>query len=287
VSEVGTPISVRTRPRWRLRLELQLLRWLLCGLAATGIVVAARTALLPPRPLRVLARPTPSLDPATAGFASLFARAYLSWDAADPAAHERALAPFLTVAVDPDAGFAAPAAGAQRVLWTEVVQQRDVGPAERVDTVAADTDRLGLIYLTVDVVRRADGALALARYPGIVGAPAMAPSPLSADDGLPSVSDPQLTTVVRRVLTNYLDGDGTDLAADLAPDARVAPSAPHLSLTGLYSLRWDGRGAVLARVRATDAAGASYTLEYEVDAELLGGRWEVVAIGADPEGSLS
>ncbi|HEX4107538.1 MAG TPA: conjugal transfer protein [Solirubrobacteraceae bacterium] len=284
----ATPVRVRTRPRWRLRLELHLLRWVLVAAACAGLLAAARVTVFPPRPIRDVEPPSPSLDPAVAGFATLFARAYLDWTADDPAAQQRALAPFLATEVDPGAGFTPSASGTQQVLWTQVVQQRDVGASERVDTLAVETDRLGLIYLTVDVTRESNGRLALARYPGIVGAPATAPSSMNADAALAPVRDGPLATVVQRALGNYLDGDAGDLAADLAPTARVALPAPRLTLTGVSSLRWGHPGeSVFAQVQASDPSGASYTLEYEVDVESLDGRWVVLAIGVDPDGSLS
>jgi hypothetical protein len=163
-------------------------------------------------------------------------------------------------------------------------------------TVAAATDRAGLLYLAVDVARTGAGRLEIARYPALVGAPASTPSALDGDATLAQATDPALGAVVRRALGNYLAGDAADLAADLAPAARVSEPAQHLSLQGVQDLRWDppphgsgpaAGGSLQALVRASDATGASYTLEYALDVELLARRWLVAAIGTDPDGSIS
>jgi len=83
----------------------------------------------------------------------LFARRYLSWNAAEPQASMRSLEPFLGSAMESGAGLVIPASGAQRVEWAEVVQAREPSRREHVYTVAAQTDDSGLIYLTVSVER--------------------------------------------------------------------------------------------------------------------------------------
>ena len=65
-------------------------------------------------------------DLAAEGFASLFARGYLTWNAAEPQAHESALAAFVGPGIEPGAGLQPPSSGEQRVEWAEVVQEREL-----------------------------------------------------------------------------------------------------------------------------------------------------------------
>ena len=93
-----------------------------------------------------------------------------------------------------------------------------------------------------------------------------------------------LEVVVRRALTNYLAGGGTDLAADLTPGASVSPPSVPLQLTAVIRVAWVPRGgSVVATVRATDTRGARYTLDYEIDVAKAQGRWEVSAIQTEPD----
>jgi hypothetical protein len=279
-------VSVAARPLWRIRLARELPRWLLQALALTGLLASARFAIAPPRAivpstaLRAPAQP----DLAAEGYASLFARRYLSWNAADPEGHRRGLAGFVGSGMDPDAGLQLPASGEQQVQWTEVVQAREPRAGEHVYTVAAQTDSAGLLYLTVSVVRRGDGTLALGGYPAFVGAPAASPESAVPGAGLREVEEPALATVVERALRNYLAASASELAADLASGARVSLPASALSLRSVAQLKWaSGGGAVLALVQAQDARGAQYTLGYELDVTREQGRWEISAIQMNPD----
>ncbi len=277
-------VTVVARPIWRIRLTRELPRYLLQALAVMGLLASARFAIAPPH--AVIARASaPSASPpdlAAQGFASLFARRYLTWDARDPEAHQSGLAQFVGTGMDGDAGLQVPTSGEQRVLWTEVVQERQPAVRERVYTVAVQTDSAGLLYLTVSVVRQADGELALAGYPAFVGAPASAAA--VSPGQLREVQDPALATAVARALRNYLSASGSELAADLTSGARVSLPGTTLALQTVSSLDWlpDGR-SVLAVVQAQDERGAQYTLGYEVDVVSVAGRWEVSAIERDPD----
>jgi hypothetical protein len=167
------------------------------------------------------------------------------------------------------------------VEWAEVVQAREPIRGEHVYTVAAETDAGGLLYLTVSVVRKDDGSLALAGYPAFVGAPSSGPAPSPAR--LREVVDPALVTVSERALRNYLAASAGELAADLTGSARVSlPDLP-LGLQSVQRLDWssDAR-SVLAVVQAQDRRGVQYLLAYELDVVRLQGRWEVAAIQTDP-----
>jgi hypothetical protein len=257
----------------------------LYALALVGTLASARFALDPPRavlPAALLRRPVAE-DLAAEGFATLFARAYLTWEAQHPEARERALAPFMGPGMDAGAGLQPPASGEQRVQWTQVVQQRSPLAGEIVYTVAAQTDTAGLLYLTVSVLRKPGGELALASYPAFVGQPASGPAQTDVGGHLREVSDPELSTVVERALRNYLAGSSSELAADLASGASVSLPGIELALQSLQSLQWaPGAGAVLALVQAQDQRGASYKLAYELDVLRAQGRWEISAIQMDP-----
>jgi hypothetical protein len=280
-------VTVTTRPLWRIRLARDLPRHLLQALAAMGLLASARIAIDPPRallPAALLRRPAIA-DLGAEGFASLFARRYLTWEAQDPEARERALAPFVGPGMDAGAGLQPPAGAQQQVQWTQVVQEREPQQGEHVYTVAVQTDAAGLVYLTVEVYRQPGGALALGGYPAFVGPPASVAAPAEGGAGrLRQVSEPALATVVERALRNYLAGAASELAADLARGAHLSLPAQGLALRSLQSLQWTpGSGAVLAVVQAQDQRGARYTLAYELDVAREQGRWEISAIQMDPD----
>jgi hypothetical protein len=289
-STPNAQVRIEARPLWRIRLAREWPRYLLSALAVAGLAASARFAIDPPRPAtpRVTAPGPAPPDLAAEGFAVQFVRGYLTWSAAEPQAHEAALAPFVGTGIDPGAGLQPPSSGEQRVEWAEVVQARELElvPArpEHVYTVAAQTDDAGLQYLTVSVVRTAEGSLALGGYPAFVGAPASGPAQTGAQAHLREVGEPALATVVARALRNYLAASASELAADLTADAHVSLPAASLSLESVQRLDWaQGAGAVLAVVAAGDTRGAHYTLAYELDVARVQGRWEVSAIQMDPD----
>jgi hypothetical protein len=275
---MASPPATRTIPIWRLRADLSLTRWLLSAAAVCGIATTVRLSLAPPGPPKAPARAAPVIDLAAEGFAEQFARTLLTFDASHPDARRRALAAFAGAGLDPDAGFVPPPSGSQQVQWARVVQQRDPRPGEHVYTVAAQSDRAGLLHLAVDVRRDRHGTLRLAGYPALVGAPASAPATRDPDERLREVDDQGVSEVVARALRNYLAGDGDQLVADLGPGATIALPAGPLRLTGVDSLKWsDDGGSVIAVVNARKA-GEEWTLRYELDITRRAGRWEVWAI---------
>jgi Conjugative transposon protein TcpC len=286
-STPNAQVRIATRPLWRIRVAREWPRYLLSALAVAGLAASARFAIDPPRPAtpRVTAPGPAPADLAAEGFAVQFARNYLTWSAAEPQAHEAALAPFVGQGIDPDAGLQPPSSGEQRVEWAEVVQERELasaGPAQHVYTVAAQTDDAGLQYLTVSVVRTAGGSLALGGYPAFVGPPASGPA--QAQGHASEVNEPALATVVGRALRNYLAASSSELAADLSADAHVSLPTAALSLESVQRLDWaPGAGAVIAVVAAQDARGAHYTLAYELEVARVQGRWEISAIQMDPD----
>jgi Conjugative transposon protein TcpC len=286
--KVGEPsratVTIASDALWRIRLVRELPRYLLCVAAIAGLAASARFAISPPKPeLAAAAVRAPALpDAAAEAFAVLFARRYLTWNAAEPQASARALEPFLGAGMEADAGLELPAGGEQRVEWAEVVQAREPSPDDHVYTVAAQTDSAGLLYLTVAVARTASGGLALAGYPAFVGAPASGPAQPAGH--LREVSESSLAIVVQRALRNYLAVSSGELAADLASGAQVSLPGLPLTLESLQRLDWaPGADSVLATVEAQDARGVRYTLAYELDVVRAQGRWEVAAVQMDPD----
>ena len=278
-------VKLTSRSLWRIRLAGSLSRILVQGAAVLGLLASARYAIAPPKPPSphaALSSGVP-LDRGAEGFASLFARIYLTWSSSDLEARRRALAPYLNSSMEAEAGLQPPERGEQRVLSSEVVQARFAPAGDRLYTVAAQTDSDGLLYLTVAVERGPDGSLALAGYPALVGAPAWTGAASPRD--LPEVENAPLATVVKRALRNYLAGAGSELDADLLAGAHVSLPGAALSMQTLDSLAWSAAGrAVVAQVRARDGRGATYTLAYELDVVSRAGRWEIAAIQTDPDG---
>lgn len=286
VTNRDSRVTVTPRAMWRLRLARELPNRLLQALAVAGLLASARFAIAPPQaklPSAALHIPA-APDRGAEGFASLFARRYLSWDAHDLEAHRNALAGFLGAGMDPDAGMQPPVTGKQEVQWTEVVQDRVPARGEHVYTVAAQTDEAGLLYLTVSVRRSPAGVLALAGYPAFVGAPASAPAMGIDGEHLREIEDPALATMLQRAMRNYLAGSRSDLAADLTSTAHVALPGIALALRSVTRLAWaPGGGSALAVVQAQDARGAQYALAYELDVSRAQGRWEISAIQTNPD----
>lgn len=277
-------VVISSQPLWRLRAVRELPRYTIYLLAVAGLAASVRFAIAPPTPrlpFEYLHRGS-SQDPAAAGYAALFARRYLTWNAAEPQSSAQTLEAFLGRGIEADAGLQLPEQGQQRVEWAEVVQEREPAPGEHVYTVAADTNTSGMVYLTVPVVRTAAGALALAGYPAFVGPPAAVAAQLP--ERLREVSEPALAAVVERALRNYLEASSGELAADLAAGARVSLPTVALALDALQRLVWAQEGsAVLATVQASEGRGAHYTLSYELDVLHAQGRWEITAVQTDPD----
>ena len=283
-------VAIVRRPLWRLRLLHEAPRYLLYAVCVAGLSASARFAIAPPRETARASTPVPRrADTAAEGYAVLFARRYLTWDASAPQSGQQLLEAMAGGAsgtggggLEADDGLTPSTSGSEQVDWAEVVQSRALGPAAEMYTVAAQTDAAGLVYLAVAVERRADGSLALDGYPAFIGAPAE--GPIQAPPRTPEVRTPALTAVVRRGLSNYLAGSREELSADLARNARVSLPAVGLTLEALQGLAWSSRGrSVYAVVRARDRSGTRYTLGYELDVIRPGGRWEISAIQMDPD----
>src|SRR3954468_12277667 len=189
--------------RWRVRAPrvLALADLLVCTVLV--LQSAAGPEARSERPERVQ---TPS-DLRAEGFAEAFARAYLTWDAADPESHERSVARYTSQALDPGAGVRLPRVGRQRVLWTRTVAD-EPRSHERLITVAAETSRQ-TVDLIVAVARDPRGMLFISRYPAIVAQSAADPAADPVDEQ--PVEDSTLLAVVRRAVRNFVSGQRADL----------------------------------------------------------------------------
>ena len=277
-------VKIITKPLWKLRLGRELPRYAFVALSIAGVASSVRFVVDPPRSTaskEPYLRP-PHQDLAAEGYAQLFARAYLTWQAGDPEARQQGLAQFVGPGLEPDAGLQPPTLGEQQVQWTDVVQEREATPDEHVYTVAAQTNTTGLLYLAVSIVRAASGALELASYPAFIGAPLTAPAHVGQPPA--EVREPALHMVVERALRNYLGSSPSELAADLTGNAEISLPPQALTLEDMQRLNWSSEGsdAVSAIVQARDARGTRYTLVYDVDVARIATRWEISAIEMNP-----
>ena len=223
-------------------------------------------------------------DRAAEAYAVLFARRYLTWNAAEPQASAQALEPFLGPGMEADAGLRA--AGERRAaggMGGSGAGARTGAGRARVHGRRAD-GRGGLLYLTVAVVATADGSARAGRLSRrSSGRPPRRPR--SRARGICAKStEPALATVVQRALRNYLAASAERAGGgSRRRRARLAPGLA-LSLESMQRLDWAPEGgAVLATVQAQDGAGSSYTLAYELDVVREQGRWEISAVQMDPD----
>jgi hypothetical protein len=275
-------VTIESRRLWSLRASLAATRWLLYAAACAGIAASVRNAVDP-----AIARPAPPPLPrapaasnaAGVWFALRFARAYLTWSE-DLTGHERALAPFLGADANPDAGLAPALGSSEAVEWEAIAAAHAAGNAQEDYTVAVATPTRAVRYLALAVGDNGGRAPTLLRYPALVGAPAVGPAGNLDGAGLQTLDDPALAAVLERALGNYIAASGENLAADLAPGARVEPIARGLSLRSVVRLAVEGAHKVLATVLATDPDGNAFTLGYEVSVTQVGGRWEITQIAS-------
>ena len=235
-------------------------RYLFIAALAITSLVGMRTMVSPPSTQSIERSPAPASDESAQSFALEFARAYLSWGPG--VSRERALRPFLSSDLDYDAGVST--RGRQRVRWAQVAADEPArGGGWTIVIAAAVTTQTAPLYLAVGVERRG-GALALTGYPALVGAPRSAHAALPGRD---DVASQTLRALGRRVVTNYLAANAQNLAADLAPSARVALPTLSARAGSIDSVQWAagaGSGAIVVTVEAIDARRRRWTLAYEL-----------------------
>jgi hypothetical protein len=275
-------VKVERRSLRRLELHSSLPRYALYAVAlvaiAHSLIDIARLSRAPAPSSR-----SSGIDVAAAAYATSFARAYLTYDSANPSAQQAAIAPFVGGgAQGSGAGFTAPSSGSDAVGFAQVVGYQPAAGGGEVFTVQADTSRHGTVYLAVTVARTSGGALELVGEPALVGSPASAPAVTDPSQANMPVSDPGLAAVVTRALGDYLRGDGSDLQSNLATGAPTPSLPAPLSSVQVTRVAWQVAGRVVgADVQASDGAGGAYSLHYELSV-IRQGRWYVSAIESTP-----
>jgi hypothetical protein len=249
----------------RSRLAARAPRHLATAALLVLVAIGLRAIFTAPSPAGAVARPPASADAPSEDLALRFARAYLTYDAADPSAREEALAPYLGAGLSAGAGFDS-SRGSRRVLWEDVASDQPALQGGQVITVAAEVSGQGVpLYLAVTVRHESGRPLSLVGYPALVGAPAIAAS--APEPARQSVSEPEVSQVVERVLRNYLAGSAPDLRADLTGDAQVTLPTVSLHVDRIDAIDWVAAprsGAVLATATAETTRGDTYTLTYEL-----------------------
>ena len=220
-----------------------------------------------------------SFDLAAAEFATEFARAYLSYQDANPTEQAQALSRFANDTIGNDAGVTPQ--GSQSVSWAEPAQEQPQPGGGEVITVACQTSTQPTPqYLAVPVIRTSGGTLAIANYPSFVGPPATA-AQFQAETEQP-VANAGLVQVVTRVITNYLALDAEDLSADLTPGAQVSLPTVALQLQHVTAVTWITPGrTVEVQVSATDQSGSTFSLAYTVGVTERE-RWYATSIAVNP-----
>lgn len=218
-------------------------------------------------------------DLAAAEYATEFARAYLTFQPAHPTARAEALSQFTNSMVDSEASVTFE--GAETVSWAEPVQEQMLPGGEEIITVAVQTSTAtSPEYLGVPVVREAQGALAITNDPSFVGPPVV-DNNYSAPTQQP-VTDPSLTAVVTRVVTNYLSDDPQDLDADLIPGSQVTLPTVSLTVEHVTSVTWVRSPQVVeVDVTASSRAGATFSLAYFIGV-VRRERWYATSISVNP-----
>lgn len=280
LKRVSEPLQlVRRSARWE-RVRSRGPRYVFVATTVVLSLVGARELISPGGSASPPSRAV-GVDHASEEFAQRFARTYLSYDAARPAARERALRGLVPDDLALDGGLIA--RGTQRVLWTEVAQNQEAIAGGRVIVIAARVStQTEPLYLAVPVYRSAAGAVGLADYPSLVGPPATSRTAFADRD---EVEEAEIVAVARRVVTNYLAREAQNLAADLLPEADVSLPTRELDVRSVEDVTWAagvGSSAVLATVVARDAQRLSWTLTYELGMTARAGRPYVTFVETVP-----
>ena len=157
--------------------------------------------------------------------------------------------------------------------WATPVSARRVGPQSWRVAVAAETSSGATRHIEVPVTQGAGGRLAVSDLPALVGPPLLL---REARPALLPIDDPDEGTA-RRVLANYLAGDGTNLVADLDQGAVVSLLPRPVRGAEVIRLGVSDPGVVSAEVAAPLGRGGRLRLRYELVVRHAG-RWVVRSI---------
>lgn len=219
-------------------------------------------------------------------FAVSFARAYLTWDPAQPEALQRRLAeyaaPDLVERLLPEL----PTDGdPQTVVGTAIARSERLGADRGLVTIAcALGGRDQVRYLAVSVARGPDGELAIDAPPALVAAPALAEVAGPEDVELSDAAAAEIESLAGDFLDAYLTGgDARELRRLLAPGVRVVPArveAVSVRVMGVFDagVRSPSRRAVAVDVRVRISEdGATLPLRYRLELARTD-RWYVRSI---------
>lgn len=271
---LGTRVQELRRSARLVRLRSKAPRYVVAFAALVLSAAGLRSLATAPPTLEVPKELAARVDPAMESFAVRFARAYLSYDPARADAYDARVNAFVPGGMDDRAGRIPPSEP-REVEWTQVAQNQEALAGGRVIVVETQlSGEPGPVYLAVPVMRTTAGELQLTAYPSFVGAPASVP-----EAELPTrepLEDAALEDMATRVITNYLERQPENLAADLAPEAAVSLPAEALRVVRVEDAVWaDGpeSGAVLITVAAREPGGAGgYLLTYELGVDYRQGR---------------
>src|SRR4051794_37762691 len=120
--EPARALAIESRPLRLVRLQAQVPRFVALVTLGATCAVGLRTLVRPyPTAHAVQVRPVAGPNLRSEAFAEDFARAYLTWDARRPDAHDRAMARYVARDLDAGAGFRPPPRGRQTVRWTRAI----------------------------------------------------------------------------------------------------------------------------------------------------------------------
>jgi len=242
---------------------------------AVALSAAGLRSVLDPTATTVSApKAVPTVSVAMLGVAETFARGFVAGGGED-------------VGQSPVSGVAAGGArpesrlqASTEVLWTAPVAARPASARSAVVTVAVGVER-ETWYLAVPVGRTAEGALYVSSAPAVVGPPSLARRRVSEPEL--EVEDQALETVAARVVRHYLEGNGTDLAADLDRGAVVSLPRTALRVADIEATTWVAQPTRIAvHLIARGQRGLQFALRYELAVARVGGRWLVRSVHVNP-----
>ncbi|MGW1894156.1 conjugal transfer protein [Streptomyces sp. NPDC002004] len=277
----------------RMRQRVRLSRLALCTAIAAGPIALGTAVLSGPTTLvaapatKPTAMRTTAVSADPAGFAQLFARAWLRSNADDTTSAQARLAQ----SMGPDVDLPEPAGDAQRRLESVTAvrsAQRESG--RWAVTVAAQYADGKVRYFIVPVAADASGAsFTVTSAPGVVAGPtraAVAKSPYSVT--VPSDSD--LSSTIGEFFGAYLTGAG-EVERYVAPGVKLTPvsPAPYTAAGVQQVLGAEAAAAaehvpadgitvrVHVQIEARDGDGR-WPLAYQLGLKARSGRWEVAAL---------